>query len=250
MTFDELIDRSSLTPNVDIDCFLSDDTFPAPDLAVTIDAGGAIRLVDSGGGYAPIGGGTPYLGQTRNTPPPGSPSVNRIAGFARCVFGAAVAVGNRLRPSHTTGRMIPFDPDNGDGHDHLVTVLPVRHLIFVSKDGASPWTGLVDSDFEKTLQWDNGGAFAAASETVTVTEVSAGEYLVEYTPGTPVMYRLRLRGQAGGAGAIVWPPEFQEVAPKSYGSINAAALTLIAGFALTAGGDGDAGVMYVERQLL
>jgi len=82
----------------------------------------------------------------------------------------------------------------------------VRHIVYVTDYAGVAVTG---ATVVATLHSDDGATYAAASETPTVIEVSAGEYRITYTPTLRgALYRLRL----SATGLIVTPAEFQDVA--------------------------------------
>jgi hypothetical protein len=248
MTLDEIMDRASVTPNADLDCFLAGEVVSSQRLAVSLDPTHAVRLIDADGGLAPIGtDGALYLGQAQNAPPEGCPAVVRIAGITRCIYGADIAVGDRLALDVATSRLIPFDTDYGDGHHHTEAIAIIRRVVYVvgSFDGLAA-TG-VSGSLSTSLQWDNGGSFSAAGETVSVSEIGSGEYLVSYTPdNVATNYRLRV---SSPADYVVTPAEFQDTSTARVGAPSAATLKLIVGTAITSGADGDEGYMLISRQI-
>jgi hypothetical protein len=68
----------------------------------------------------------------------------------------------------------------------------VRHLLTVKLANGTAVTGLTAGSFTITLRKRSGSLLVAADETVTVLEISAGNYWVYYTPTAVTLYVLSL----------------------------------------------------------
>jgi hypothetical protein len=81
----------------------------------------------------------------------------------------------------------------------------IEHGFEVDSFG-TPVGGLVNANFTKTLERLSGSTWTAASETVTVAELtgSTGSYLVSYTPTLATTYRLRVTHASYGTNPYRW----------------------------------------------
>jgi hypothetical protein len=250
-TLDEVVERAATTPNTDIDCFMSGADMTEAYIAMSLGADLSVNVVGADAGMTAVGvGGLVYIGVAGNAPPLGSPGLVRLAGLARCLYGATVAKGDFLKLDPTTSRFVPFDCWSGDGHTHSFTPAIVRRVVFLADETGGAITGADAGDFTLTLEWDDAGSLNAASETVTVTEIGGGRYYVDFTPTNFAhMYMLNIEYESGGSKGIVSPPGFQLDAPGYVASPVETSLKLIAGRALVAGVDGDVGLLLIQPQI-
>ena len=251
MDFDEMLSRSG-SPNAEVDCYLSGDTFSVLPLAAAIDVDNTVKLIDSGAGLGPSGSVPPvYLGYAQNAPAPGSPAVVRVSGFTRVIYGGTVAVGDLLRLEPSTGRVIPFSISGGDGHVHDLLISIIRRVVYVVDDNAIQAWGVAPGNFTTVLEWDNAGTLTGASEAVTVTEIGSGEYMVSFTPTTSdAMYRLRVSCNPDGVHrGICEPQEFQMISSARVLGPVEGSLQLIIGQALVSGVADDVGLMIIRNQI-
>jgi hypothetical protein len=246
MMLDELLDRASITPNCDVDCFPSASDFTESKLAVSLGSS-RVDVAGADAGKGTIGVDSPvYLGVGQNAPPTGAPAVIRITGpITRCLYGATIAAGDRLRMDPATSRMVPFDCDSGDGHTHRIVTRIVRRVVYVTDEKGEAITGADPGDFVTTLERDDTGSLNPTSETVTVSEIGSGRYYVSFTPAEFSMYLLTVEFP----DCIVTPPGFQVDAPGYGGTPVELSMKLITGRALVAGVDGDEGVMLLQTQI-
>lgn len=253
-TFDEILDRAQITPNVDVDCFPAGaDLSALPSIGVHLDEGATIQLDDPTVGFSGSGQPTLFLGFAKNAPTEAAPSLTRIAGFAPVIYGAIVAFGDLLRFSETPGdegRVVPWDVGT-DGHTHISAPDAVRRVVYVTDDVGNARTGVDPANFQTSLQFDDAGTLTPSANTVTVTEISGGEYWVEFVPDNPgMLYRLRVSCLYDGVNkAIVTLNEFPSTMTASLGVPRADSLRMILGQAMVAGGAGDPGIVFLRPQV-
>jgi len=251
MDLDELLARAANTPNADIDCFVAgDDLSAAAGLVVSVDADKTVRLCSSLGMGIPTARPAPLMGYAQNAPAPGYPVVLRVTGMTRCTFGGAVEVGDVLTFDETNQKVISWFA-SGLGHAHVSVIPAVRYVVEVANDVGIPIPGIDPALFETTLQWDNSGSLDAASETVTVEEISGGEYRVSFEPeNLGYVYRLRVRCKSDSVNYdVVTPGEFQAQSMARYGQPSELSISQIIGVAMSSGADGDPGLMVLGKQI-
>jgi len=249
-TLDEILERAANTPNADIDCFPAASDFTEAKVAVSVGVTRYIDPVDAGVGMTTPGSDGPvYMGIGQNAPITDGPSVVRVSGITKVLYGATIAVGDRLKLDGATSRVVPFDCATGDGHTHARTPAIVRRVVYLTDDLAGPIAGATLGNFTATLEWDDAGSILTASETVTMSEIGGGRYLASFTPDQFAMYILTIEYEDGGVKGIVTPPGFQFDAPSYGGAPVELSLKMIVGRALVAGVDGDEGLMLIQPQI-
>ena len=98
----------------------------------------------------------------------------------------------------------------GTGGSGFTASIPVhRFAVDVKSDTGAAQTGVIAVRFTRTLERFIAGALTAAPETVTVTEISGGQYALSLTPTLPgVSYRLRISVKPDGTNlGTVTPSE-------------------------------------------
>jgi len=246
MNLPEMLSRST-SPNADVECFAAGDEIATGLLAVAVDANRLVRMIGADAAIGAAGSCPPaYLGHVQNAPAEGSPALVRVAGFTPVIYGDSVSAFDILRLDPSTGKLVPFDVTKGDGHSHAATLRAIRRVVFVCDDAGAPiLTGA--ASLSSDLRWDDSDAFATAPETVTISEISGGEYLVEFVPSvTNRNYVLRVARASGG---IVSPAEFQVTSHAKLGAASVSSIQQIAGIALVSGENGDEGLMLIGRQI-
>ena len=227
-------------PNLD----LYVDTDPAETLPSKnpslIQAEGQLATVYAGGDEAK------FLGIMQGQPPPpGGQALIRLFGITYVVFGGTVAEGDALVMSQEVGMegtMIPW-VDADHGHTHSTQLQSIQNIVFATDLKGLPALGLSAGDFNAVAEWWQVGFGMTALSTPTITEISGGDYLIEYTPAVAgTLVRLRL----SNASYIFTPDQFQEMSSVSVGQATGG--RWIMGRALTGGAVGDSGLMLLRPQ--
>jgi hypothetical protein len=248
-TFEEQLRGGTRYPNrnVDVTVQVSSDLSAYQYRVVTIDGSLNVGLAASASDHT-------MVGVLQNAPSFGD-AVIRCVGITNVYFAETVAIYDLLQTSFTAGKegyAAVWTPHR-DGHVHGADLGPLVHVIYVVDMFGAAVTGLVNADFTKTLEYNSSGTtFASSGETVTVAEISAGQYVVSFTPThNAKMYRLRLTGTVSGPAekAIITPSEFQEVVQGTMAPPSDASTLTVLGQALESGSSGDVGLMVLRPQI-
>lgn len=239
MSLHDQLKGANPSPNLDIVLPAGEDASAALHLAARVDAMFG-KLISSSG--SPL-----YCGVQQNAPVEGGALVSRIAGLTVVIFGETVAVGDRLIFDETTGKAMLFD-FAAMGHTHGATAQVVERVFFLTDEVGERITGADPADFTFTLERSEPG-LTSAPETITLSELSAGRYLVSFTPDLAgALYILSIAHEVGGAKSIVTPQEFQLTTTATLGAPTSMG-GQIAGRAWTSGDVDEQGLMLIERQV-
>jgi len=249
-TFEEQLRGGTQNPNRSLDFTIevTSDLSSYQNLAVMVDTGPTLSLVATSdfSGISGILQNAPELGV----------AIVRYGGISKAVYGATVAVDDILVIQPTTGKVIPL-AYGSQGHVHAVSIRILRRAIYLVNDygvaitGADTGTpGVTTGDFTVGMHWDDAGAFNAASEAVTITEIGSGYYWLSFTPTQyGSAYVITVEYADGGDKGIVTPSMFQEVPFVDLLGPAAISSKTIIGQALVAGVADEIGLILVRPQL-